>query len=348
MLQAPSINNKKRKVISYFSFLRVIACLGVIIVHIFTNSFLTYKDTLSLNQRFVSQIGAVSFMWTVPVFMMVSGALLLDEKKEISIPALMKKYIGRMFIALIIFTGVYQLLDVILLNESLDINIVINGFYKIITGTGASHLWYLYALIGLYLILPLLKQFTLNATDSEYKFVLSIMFVFLSVIPLLEIVNIPFGFYVHFSTIYPFYFLMGYALHSGKIEIKPIVSIGMIIIGLIVLALGVYGRVYMQWDNINVLWDSPTVPVVLEAIGLFSLCTHIKKVHPVIYWIDGVSFGIYLIHMIFIRYILTKGIINPYQGGFLIQICIIATLSFGLSAFITFVLKKLPLFKNVL
>ena len=343
-----STKSGKREVIEYFSFLRVIACIEIIFLHSFSTSYSLYKDALEPAQRFISQIGALSFMWAVPIFVMVSGALLLNPNKEISIHTILFKYIKRMLIALVIFGLVFQIYDVLIAQGTLGVSTVIDGLKNIFQATSWAHLWYIYLLIGLYCMLPIFKGFIKSASDEELKFVLAILFIFLSGSTLLQIFNIPFGFYIHFSTIYPFYFLMGYALHSGKIEIKPIISIGMIMVGFVAIVWSIYGSVFAQWENTNVLWNYPSVPVVLESIGLFSLCTHIKKVHPVIHWIDGVSFGIYLIHMIFIRYILTKGIINPYQGGFLIQICIIATLSFGLSAFITFVLKKLPLFKNVL
>lgn len=97
-------------------------------------------------------------MWAVPCFVMVTGALLLDENREVSFDKLFNKYILRALGALVVFSMVFRIFDIIMDKESFGLKSILKGFYEIFTGTGWSHIWYLYLLIGLYLLLPFYKD----------------------------------------------------------------------------------------------------------------------------------------------------------------------------------------------
>ena len=64
-------------------------------------------------------------MWAVPCFLMVSGALLLNPAKEIPLKKLFGKYIKRMFLALLIFTFIFQLFDILMTGQPLTFHNVI-------------------------------------------------------------------------------------------------------------------------------------------------------------------------------------------------------------------------------
>ena len=116
-------------------------------------------------------------MWAVPIFVMVSGALLLNPNKEISIHTILFKYIKRMLIALVIFGLVFQIYDVLIAQGTLGVSTVIDGLKNIFQATSWAHLWYIYLLIGLYCMLPIFKGFIKSASDEELKFVLAILFI---------------------------------------------------------------------------------------------------------------------------------------------------------------------------
>jgi hypothetical protein len=83
---------------------------------------------------------------------------------------------------------------------------------------------------------------------------------------------------------------------------------------------------------------------VLQSAAAFSLMLNIKKAAG---WfvsnVDRCSFGIYLIHMLFVRLSMKELGFNPYDfgaAGFVLA----AILFFALSFAITYVLKKLRIF----
>lgn len=88
------MNEKKIDRTIYLDMLRLVACLGVIHIHVsddeFDNAFLSYNWYISIvNESIVH--------WAVPIFIMISGALFLNPNKEISIKIMWRKYIPRLF-----------------------------------------------------------------------------------------------------------------------------------------------------------------------------------------------------------------------------------------------------------
>lgn len=94
-------------------------------------------------------------------------------------------------------------------------------------------------------------------------------------------------------------------------------------------------------------YSSPVV--ILQAAGLYLLIYSIpvyKKgwLHKVLVWLDKRSFGIYLVHLIFIRWGLRFFHINPYGLGIGSPI-FLALFVFGvlvLSGAVVFILQKIP------
>ena len=73
-------------------------------------------------------------------------------------------------------------------------------------------MWYLYCLLGLYLLLPLYKKVAELAGERDMLYLMGIYALFLCVIPCLQAQGLRFGFYIHVSSIYPLYLFMGFWL----------------------------------------------------------------------------------------------------------------------------------------
>ncbi|MBQ7972421.1 MAG: acyltransferase family protein [Lachnospiraceae bacterium] len=78
-------NNTKARNIS-FDVLRIISALSVVVLHV-TTKFIMMNEVGSLDFRIANLINSIS-RFGVPVFFMISGAIFLDEKKEVTV----KKY----------------------------------------------------------------------------------------------------------------------------------------------------------------------------------------------------------------------------------------------------------------
>ena len=85
-----------------------------------------------------------NLMWAVPCFLMNICALLLDRRKETPYKKLFTKYIGKMFLVILIFTLIYSISDMFLNGQPGFGEALLQGIYKSFTDTSWSHMWYLY------------------------------------------------------------------------------------------------------------------------------------------------------------------------------------------------------------
>lgn len=316
-------------------------------IHLIYTNYQAFFQTLSQSQRFFSQAASALLMWPVPVFVMVSGALLLDPSREIPLTKIFRKYIFRMGMVLLVFGMAFRFYDAIMNNEPMGLSVIVSGLENILTGNSWAHMWYIYLLIGLYLILPVLRRFVQSATDKEIRYFLVLNIIFFGLTQLLQVVQFPLGFYIHFSTIYPAYFIMGYALHNGIISIKKEQALALLgITSLCIVAL--------TWTHISrgtdlsALWGYPSALVFLQATGMFSFFSYREEKKSILGKLDPYTFGIYLIHLVFVRYALFQMGINPYNGfslmNFIGMIAVITALSFAA----TWIMKRIPGLKQLL
>ena len=338
--------------ILYLSRLKALACIAVTVLHTFLAA-----NIFSPNINVQSEMMSVKncMMWAVPCFVMASGALLLDNKRVLTTKKLFGKYILRMAVALVVFSILFATFDGILINHHTATQICKDSFDAIFLGTGWIHMWYIYLLFAIYLMLPIYKLITKNATASQLKYLLLVYAVFTSVLPFIETLagkKIPF--YICVFSIYPLYFFLGHVLHTGVIKLPKKASGLMFLICLGITALmTVYS--YTNAANapetsskINSLLGVYSFPVyVITALGAFGFLRKTKNqsvplLDTVAAELDNCSFGIYLLHMAVLRYIFLYIKFNPFEHGGTITIIGISILTLVISYAITKILKFVP------
>ena len=139
-------------------YMRAIACLGVILIHIMKSAHDVF-DNMTPEIYFICTSFVNNLRWCVPVFLMISGYLLLDPEKKIGLIKI-KQYIIRIVIVLGIFGTGFAFIELISKKHSVCFTFIFRAFVNMLMGNTWNHLWYLYALIALYLFLPMLKSIT--------------------------------------------------------------------------------------------------------------------------------------------------------------------------------------------
>ncbi len=143
----------------YFDYLRVIAILGVLAIHV-AAAYVTLYMKIPMIQWEASVVFNGLVRWCVPIFFMVSGALLLGRKEE-PLGIFFKRRANRILLPFIIWSiGYYIWRQYFWYDGTLDVQqfgilFLNNGVYY--------HLWYLYALIGIYLVVPVFNVFVNHA-----------------------------------------------------------------------------------------------------------------------------------------------------------------------------------------
>ena len=213
------MENKK---INYIDWLRIISALAVIGIHI---------TMTQPNNYSVQEIGKSNYIvltsvytliqWAVPVFLMITGNLLLHSK-VMSI-AKIKKMTIRIGAVLLLFGSAFALLEQVFDRKTLEIEMLPNSVLLTLQQKSWSHLWYLYILIGIYFIILPLKKFLDNSCNKEICIFIGTLIVGNFIIPT---VNIIFGIQIEnymLLTQYVTYLLLGYligGLHDDEQNIK--------------------------------------------------------------------------------------------------------------------------------
>ena len=286
--------------------------------------------------------------WAVPCFVMVTGALLLDPSKQVGYGKVFRKYIPRMIIALTAFSLIFRIIDILLGKADSDTASWIDLGKALITGKGLwAHMWYLYTMIALYLIIPVIRPFVKQNPKKEINILLVILIVFLSVLPFVTgILDIGSGFYIPVQTIYPMYLIMGYYLYNKYFDSQSIIYL--CLTGYMT-GITVFTLIYINAGNetLKGLVNSYSFPItIIGAVGMFMLILNNKHENKLLTLIDDNSFGIYLMHMIPLKIlftkVLTKENINP------VMIIVTAGAAFLSSLIITAVLRKIPIIRKIL
>lgn len=205
---------ESKKFDSSISLLRIVATIAVIWLH--TCSTLTdNRDIFCLTDMQYSFFGATHQImnWAVPVFLMITGALMLGRQTDYK--SCFGKYIRRVLLALFIFGIPYAALKLVMETKSLSLKIVLQSVAAVISGDSFSYLWYLYVLIGIYLVLPVLQKSVQNMENRQIKCLLMILFVMDFIVPTISsIIGMRIAFLAPFT--WPlFYLFAGYYLYTA-------------------------------------------------------------------------------------------------------------------------------------
>ena len=333
------MNNKKEWIVS----LRAFACMAVIMIHVIDGWTETANIQLTGNRFVVDEILFQPLIrWAVPVFIMISGCLLLDPKKDITIKKVIN-YIKRIVYILVTFVFAYCIIESILLYGISNLwKVLYMSIFNLFQGKSWAAMWYIYLLIGLYIITPLLRHFVKDASKEEMKFMISGLMIFSVVIPTINsIFNIKITTFYLEEFKYLLLYLLGYAIANNYFDEKKIFIYG---------AVGLIGYLFCSALNILV-GDQGGMFIILISASVFCFFAnkHYKiKNNKMIEIISNDSFGIYIIHIFWLN-ILNKGMhiypdILPVLIGeivFFIMILIISLISIE-------ILKKLPFFNKIL
>ncbi len=274
--------------------------------------------SISQKQNFILQTGVLFSVWAVPVFLMISGALLLKPNKHISIEMCLTKYVKRIVLALFVFGIPFSCLEILMNSKKFSLSIFPQAVLNVINGKSWDHLWYLYTLIGIYLFLPVLKSFTDICSRKTLKYFLIVLFVVNLCFPMInDILSISIAFETPVKSTPVFYFLLGKYLDEGIPAFlqnkKRNLAAAAVILTAVTLACGFAGFYSFLY---SIRRNSPIIAV--TAILIFSAVkgTCPAKIQQGFLWkTDRLCFGVYLVHPVFIHFLYKFLKITPLSFG---------------------------------
>lgn len=336
---------------SYIDFMKGIAIIGVIIIHITTER-LALTDTLSDLITYEALYGLSRF--AVPVFFMVTGYLMLSRGK-LSIRKIYLNYVLRIIICAFIYGIIYKIIRVVFDGEGDTIVNYVTGYITdFATGRLEFHFWYVYAIVGIYITMPILFAFVKGASRRVIEYYLIMWALINTFFVLSKSGYIPFvanvldsyhfvGIFVEYIG-YPVlgYYLMHYDF-SKRVKVISVISgfaAAAVAICFTILDKAGYGVLqveYLAYCGIFVIIYSIAICMIVKHIPL----NYESLLPKIICNIGRHTLGIYFIHMVFVILIFQYGICNYYVLP-VVDVIIYTLVVLALSYIIAFVVRKIP------
>ena len=334
----PAKNPVPRRVV-YFDLLRVVAIFVVVAVHL---SAMHWAD-VDVNSRawFAFNLYCTAGKWSVPIFVMISGALFLG--RDVSISSILKKNVA--------------LVDLIFRHAPLSV--VLSQLI-----TGHYHLWFLYMIVGLYLLIPLLRPIVQDETLMRYFLLLAFLFTFL--LPQLALFTsfvsheastvirtVIMYSYCFFPLGFTIYFVGGYYLsrrsfsHREEIMLYC-VGIAALLFSIIAPAVlsraqGAPNATFYNYNDLNVLCTS--VPIFVFAKQHLNFPRMGEKAYALLRKLSKYSFGVYLVHPMVIELLQHFGI-DTFSCNAFFSVPLLAVFVFAVSTLISALLNVIPFIKD--
>jgi surface polysaccharide O-acyltransferase-like enzyme len=347
----------------YADYLRVLATLAVIFLHSAGDLLYHFKlNDMDLTRWWTGNIYDSVVRWCVPVFVMLSGALLLYPTKPESIPTFLRKRLLRVAIPFVFWAFVYAIYTFRAQTLQFQMPYLPDVFEKVFFQDAYFHLWFVPMIMGLYLLTPVFRVFVRHATRFEIEYFLIFWF-YVSTIQI---------YFPHFIIIkyigwlaYIGYLVLGDYLHRFPISAKNTTLIYRL--GWLSLIITIWGTWqtsahFGYFSDSLYLYLSPNV--IFMAVALFlwaknydwvSFSNRNLRVAAAVKWFSGISFGVYLVHVLLMDILKNGYCMNIIINGetFLgrpitpiMGVWIYFFITVFLSTIIIFLLKKIPYLRD--
>lgn len=342
---------EKSTSIRYINWLRILAIYTVVAAHI---AIWTAEGQEPLSKGWwVGNWIHILAIWTVPVFVMVSGVLLLGNPRNESAMDFYKKRMHRIGVPVVFWTVVYIFVRKYVGHEHLTPRYVA---HLVVTATPFYHLWYLLMIPGLYLVTPPLRYFVKHSTQKQ-------RYLAIIVILLLAAIYYPINILYWgrdrtiFTVFFPFigYYLCGYELRTINLKklLLPIgvlavlaVVYGLLISGPFVDHLGYVGDVYIV--------DFFCPPVVLMAVIIFVAAYGLEQkwvpksraFAKAEAWLASTTLGIYVLHPLVLEYMRVKMSRRAADEGLMMAFIVGPVIAFAASYALTSLMMNVPFLRR--
>lgn len=346
--------DKKRT--AYLDFVRILACIMVVGVHV-SALCLETLDVTSTNFKVMNGFDCFSILG-VPLFVMISGSLLLSEERSYRVKDLYLKKTGRLVFLYFFWFLFYNTVNFIESGTAWNYeNIKQEIVLESLLGRGIYHLWFLPMMISLYLILPFIRTFTKDRKNCMLFLIL--YFVTAIAVPTALKFEFPYktivaSLYERYPNVmftgYIGYFILGHALHEFLPVLKKkerilLAAVSVVSFGTEVYTCNLYSEKTGELSII--LNDTMAVNVFVTCTCIFALCKHIElRENRMLSEGAALTFGIYLLHP-FILHLLNLAGLDTLFAPATIAVPAVTVLVTIITAALVWVIRKLPVIRRL-
>lgn len=320
MIEATHNNDR----IYFLDYLRVVAAFMVILVHTIEPFYLGGNGTCIASHSDALWVTCINSLLrvAVPLFVMISGYLLVPIQGTTE--GFFRRRFTRVAIPFVVWSLLYALIPAYGSGGEVD---VANNLERLSLNflPLSGHLWFVYMLLGVYLIMPIISPWLERVSQRGERIFLG-LWLFATTVPFLREVALEVrgsegiwgeASWNEFGMLYYVSGFVGYVVAAHYIRkyvnwgvaYTLAVAIPMLLVGYAVTAIPFYMQIPAEFPvnesidlaiDMELSWDFATTGVALQTIAIFLMFKLIKrpcKAYPMFEHLSKHSYGIYLAHM---------------------------------------------------
>jgi surface polysaccharide O-acyltransferase-like enzyme len=305
----------------------------------------------------------------VPLFVILSGALLLQSSKlKEPIGFFLKKRFNRIGFAFIFWTVIYLAWGFFVSQTPVTLNNVVQGLIFSLFSGSYYHFWYIYLIVGLYLVTPVLRTVISANSQKILRYILVLWFLGVAVVPFVHMVTgLASQYYPHYlyQTVFVIsgsigYFILGTYLR--KIRVRSLILFGLFFVSL---GFTIFGTWLMRFNFYTIgqeyfFFEYLSISVIMTSVTMFMILSKFpaswpKKKHPIVgrivHAISINTLAIYLFHVIvmetlqrgYLGFKLSITVMNPVIG-----IPVVAATTLFITFGLVLLLKRVPVLRTLI
>lgn len=338
--------------------LRVLAIIAVIAIHCL--AWVQMTKPVDSSTWMIGNILDSAIRWCVPVFVMISGSLLIRQKTADDPHTFFKKRLIRIFVAIIAWPIIYTIWPILMFDGAL---MPVKILLSYLAGTPVQvHLYFLFLIAGLYILAPIISLYASKVSIRTFRITTLIVLIATTTSHTIETFLPGHGVSLNFLTQclpYIGYFMLGYALKDLRIKSIYIPLAAFIASTAIIASCTYFLSHHHPVDGTgSFFYTYPSLFVMIASVAFFiffralygNVMSRLKgtsrtKVESLILSLSGVTFGVYLIHIIILETFETLLHLSP---AILKQSLVLIALTTVGSFASVFILTKLPAIRYIL
>lgn len=342
--------------------LKLLAIYAVIVIHS-AAPYLTRYEAIGLHDWWAGNIYDSAARWCIPVFIMLSGFFLIEKYREETFWSFFARRFFRVLFPLIIWSFIYFLWRIYANKEELSLTSFVPMLFM---EPVYYHLWYMYLVIELYLLAPIMGLYMKYSCCRHNWYYLALWF---SVAVVLTFIESWFNIRTYISigtenSIFKFagYFALGWMLKDFEVRaVNKFLFFLLFALGLFITAYGTYhvtvmenngqfNDIFYEYFSFSVFMMAVAIFIVAKSLRPLSFLNHLERGHKALGVIAATVPGIYLVHAMLIA-VAKRGMLgfkfSPDMMDPFIGVPVFAFGIFLASLLVVLIIRFLPVIKYI-
>ncbi|MBO6011256.1 MAG: acyltransferase family protein [Oscillospiraceae bacterium] len=325
--------------------IKTVAIVGVVLAHVCSPGFYTTGFDFV-----ATTFWSALLRMAVPLFLMCSGAVLLDPERELDLRRFYGRNYVRILVALFFWAAAYKVFH-LALDGALSGPALLHAFKELLLFNHEVHLYFLHIILLIYLFFPVLRLVTKHASRNMLVYILCLWALTGIIYPTVRpfwpfrlLDGIPAQWMLNMAYASMGYCLLGYFLKRWPMKRR---------IGAVLFAVGFlitfFGTLWLSRETLDLdLLSGMSVGIALKAAGLYAMLVGARPKRPgFVVFVSKASFCIYLVHIFFIV------LAQHYGWTVLLLPCAVSiplgtVIVFAICCGVYFVLSKIPIVRTYL